>query len=74
MYTLAHSFAMWERNIQQWLTELDHISKDIRDVIHPTGPILHLPQDVSADLTRSKLQGRMCNKTMYNIQTLQAIY
>jgi len=73
-YTRAHSFAMRERNIQQWLTELDHISKDIRDVIHPTRPSLHLPLDVSADLTRSKLQGRMCNKTMYNIQTLQAIY
>jgi len=73
-YTRAHSFAMRKRNIQQWLTELDHISKDIRDVIHPTCPSLHLPQDVSADLTRSKLQGRMCNKTMYNIQTLQAIY
>jgi len=73
-YTQAHSFAMRERNIQQWLTELDHISKDIRDVIDPTRPSLHLPQDVSANLTRSKLQGRICNKTIYNIQTLQAIY
>jgi len=73
-YTREHSFAMWEWNIQQWLTELDHISKDIRNVIHPTRPSLHLPQDLSADLTRSKLTGRMCNKTMYNIQTLQAIY
>jgi len=73
-YTRAHSFAMRERNIQQWLTEIDHISKDIRDDIHPTRSRLHLPQDVCADLTRSNLQGRICNKTIYNIQTLQAIY
>jgi len=73
-YTWAYSFAMRERNILQWLTELDHIFKDIRYVIHPTRPSLHLPQDISADRTSSKLQGHMCNKTMYNIQTLQAIY
>ena len=72
-YTRAYSFAKREQNIQQWLTELDNISKDISHVIHPTCPSLHLSQDISADLTRSKLQGRMCNKTMYNIKTLQAI-
>jgi len=73
-YMQAHSFVMWERNIHQWLTELDHIPKDIHDVIHPMRTNFYLPQDVSADLPRSKLQGRMCNKTMYNIQILQAIY
>ena len=73
-YTRAHSFAMRERNIQQWLTELDHIPEDIRDIIPPTRPGLHLPRDVSPDLTRSKLQGRICNKTIHNTHTLQTIF
>ena len=67
-YTQAHSFAMRERNIQQWLSELDHIPREIRYVVHPARPRIHLPRDVRGDLTRSKLQARMCNKTIHNIQ------
>jgi len=73
-YTRAHSFAMRERNIQQWLSELHHIPREIRDVVHPTCPSIHLPRDVGGNFTRSKLQGRMYNKTIHNIQTLQTVY
>jgi len=73
-YTRAYSFAMREWNIQQWLSEHDHIPREIRNVVHPTRPSIHLPRDVGGDLTRSKLQGRMCNKTIHNMQTLQTVY
>src|SRR5207253_7271160 len=64
----------WERNIHQGLTELDHIPRDIRDIISPTHPRLHLPRGVSPDLTTSKLQGRICNESIHNTHTLQMIF
>jgi len=73
-YMQAPSFEIQELNIQQWLTKLDHISKEIHEVIHPTCTSLYLPQDVRADLTRSKLQGYMYNNTIYSIHILQTIY
>jgi hypothetical protein len=73
-YTRAHSFAMRDRNIEQWCNELEHITGEIRAIVRPTRASLHIPSGSARELTHTILQGRLNLKTIYNIQTLQERY
>jgi len=73
-YTRAHSFAMRERNLEEWTTELEHIPQDIKGVIRPTHPSLHLPQGTPLDLRQMRLQGPISTRRIFNLSTLQDHY
>jgi len=73
-YTCAHSFAMPERNLEEWIIELEHIPQDIKGVIHPTCPSLHLPQGTPTNLRQMRLQGPISIRMIFNLSTLQDHY
>ncbi|KAF8431495.1 hypothetical protein BGX38DRAFT_1146612 [Terfezia claveryi] len=63
-YTRAHHFAMRERNLVQWISDLSHMPDEIRSIIHPTHKSLHLSSDAAPELTRY----------IYNLETLEKLY
>jgi len=73
-YTRMHSFAMRERNLEEWITELEHIPQDIKGVIRLTHPSLHLPQGTPPNLRQMRLQGPISIRTIFNLSTLQDHY
>lgn len=73
-YTRAHTFAMREKNIAQWKTELDHIPEDVTKVLRPTSTSIHIPLGSPPCKIVTKLQGRVNPKNIYNLDTLADQY
>ena len=74
IYIRGHSFAMREKNIEQWCKELEHIPEDVRGVIHPTHTSTHIPLGLHPPNLPIKLQGRIDSNDIYNLETLAAHY
>ncbi|KAF8446542.1 hypothetical protein BGX38DRAFT_1194617, partial [Terfezia claveryi] len=73
-YTRGHNFAMREKNIEQWISDLPHIPDEIRTIIPPPRTSLHLSSDASPEETTRTLQGRLTITDIYNLETLQTHY
>ena len=73
-YTRGHSFAMREKNIEQWAKELKHMPEDVRSVIHPTRTNIRAPPGSPPSQLLTKVQGRIDSRMVYNLETLASYY
>ncbi|KAF8439589.1 hypothetical protein BGX38DRAFT_1318767 [Terfezia claveryi] len=73
-YTRAHSFAMRERNLEQWIRDLPNMPDAIRTIVTPPRLSLHLPSDADPEIMRTKLQGQLTVKDIHDLETLQTHY
>ena len=73
-YARGHSFAMREKNLEQWCSELGHIPEDIRRVVDPTRNSTRTPASSSPCNLTVKLLGRIDNRAIYNLETLATYY
>jgi len=73
-YTWIHGFSMREKNLEQWIKELEHIPKETRDIIRSTRAGIHLPKELQPYKRATKLLGRINMRQIYNLRTLEAEY
>ena len=73
-YTRPHTFALRDENLNQWITELEHIHNDVRTVIYPTRHSLYLPKGSSSHLLATRLRGPIMATSIYNLNTLRVHY
>jgi len=72
--TRAHSFAMRERNLEEWTTELEHIPQHMKGVLRPTRAGLPLPLGTPPYLRQMRLQGPISTRRIFDLSTLQDHY
>ena len=73
-YARGHSFAMREKNLEQWCSELGHIPEDIRHVVDPTRNRTRTPAGSSPSNLTVKLLCHIDNGAIYNLKTLATYY
>ena len=70
----GHTFAIREKNLEQWSQELDNILVDIQSVIYPMRPGIYLRRGTPSKERMVKLQRRIDTKITYNLHTLEVHY
>ena len=66
---------MREKNVEQWVREPDHILEVMKGIVRPTQESIRVPLgSSSAPSLVTKLQGRIKQKKIFNLQTLSTEY